>query len=263
MKRRSVFADKLKEFESFAFGDESTTSHRGNWRSHFRERKDNSPPLAGGVGGGGERKDEGLRIKDESISSFIPHPSSLLLEIGCYDAQFLARIAAKHPNTNFIGLDWKARPLYLGAQQIADQQLSNLSLLRARAQDLTAIFADGELDEIWLLHPEPCDRENERANRLMSEPFLFDVHRLLSRGGRLVLKTDHREYFESTLALSRSPAIAKRFAIEFDSSDFWNDADLQRATPHLRLAGERTFYESRFVRKKQPIYFVTMRTLES
>lgn len=252
MKRRSVFADKLTEFESFVLGDAAVTTQRGRWHQYFRSRRAGPAPLAGDVGAGGTRNEDG-----EAGSSSNLHP--LLLEIGCFDARFLAHIAVRHPDRNFIGLDWKARPLYLGAREIVKQDLRNLALLRGRAQDLASIFADGELDEVWLLHPEPCDREKERANRLMSEPFLMNVHRLLRRGGRLILKTDHREYFDSTLGLLREPSHAGQFVVEVESSDFWNDPAAQCTTADLCLSGERTFYEARFIRRKLPICYLQIR----
>ena len=250
MKRRSIFADKLETFSDFYFGDDATARHRGHWRDFFHDRlkqsrESNSPPLAGRAGGGGERQ------------AICGRP--LILELGCYNAEFLSRIAQKHPDTNFVGLDWKARPLYVGARQIASQTLKNVALLRARAQDLTNMFADGELDEIWLLHPEPCDREKERRNRLMSEPFLFNVHRVLRDSASLILKTDHAEYFESTLQLLKLESITSRCENVTQSTDLWNDDAGLKSVSGKCFSGQQTFYEMRFTRKRLPIYYIELR----
>lgn len=245
MIRRSVFADKLSEFP-FVFGDEGVTSQRGRWRDYFATRTDN-------------RVEEGSDRSPQTSSSFIPDPSSLLLEIGCYNAAFLARIAASHPNKNFIGLDWKARPLYLGAQGIAEQKLSNLALLRARAQELTTIFADGELDQIWLFHPDPFDNDRERPMRLMSQTFLLNVHRLLRAGGQFILKTDHLEYFETAIGLIQTDELSAHFHTELLSRDLWNDAAALTATRSFAFSGEKTFFETRFLRRKQPIYYLQIK----
>ncbi len=295
MKRRSVFADKLRAF-SFVFGDEDVAKQRGAWREWFCDRYNqaliaNSSPFAGEVAldeassGRGGAEQSNIKSDSQSASncsrsltrspeygrdrtgalgrssSAIPPPSSLLLELGCFDGTFLAGIAARYAQFNFIGLDWKARPLYLGAEQIAPMRLANLALIRARAQDMTHYFSDGEINEIWLLQPEPCDRENERANRLMSERFLLDAHRLLANDGTFILKTDHLEYFRSTLDFLATDAMRGRFQIEIRSGDFWNDHAAQESIAQHPLAGEVTFYECRFVRRKQPIYFLKIKRI--
>ena len=80
--RRSVYADKLCEFSEFAWGDYAAFERRDRWSSFFRER----------IGPSFENR--------------------IILEIGCFDAGYLCSIAAKHPATAFIGLDWKAKSLY-------------------------------------------------------------------------------------------------------------------------------------------------------
>src|SRR3954447_17552568 len=172
--RRSVYADHLAEFPDVAFADDAVYQHRGVWRDFFRERI--GPGFTGQV----------------------------VFEIGCADASFLTTVAAKHPGVGFVGLDWKCKSLFLGAERVTQRNLRNVALLGGRAQELTRLFADVELDEIWVFHPDPCDRPVELKNRLMSEPFLVNAHRVLRTtgpGARLCLKTDHPGYYQWTLAL--------------------------------------------------------------
>jgi tRNA (guanine-N7-)-methyltransferase len=181
----------------------------------------------------------------------------IMFEIGCNDAALLATVAAKHPMTGFIGIDWKCRAVHTAAERIAAAGLRNVALLHARAQDISRLVADGELDELWLFHPEPCDNPRELPNRLLREPFLIDAHRALRLGGSLVVKTDHRGYFESVLALLE--LMKDRFEPIVTSFDFWNDAAAQAAVAGRAFAREVTAFESRFVRKRKPIHFVEMR----
>src|SRR5436305_515923 len=103
----------------------------------------------------------------------------IILEIGCFDASYLSEIAAKNPGMGFVGLDWKCKPLFDGAGMILSRKLDNTALLRARAQDILKISAANEVDEIWVFHPDPCDREAELKNRLIGEGFLRDAHAVL------------------------------------------------------------------------------------
>jgi tRNA G46 methylase TrmB len=256
-KRRSIFASKLGAFADFASDDAAAFERHGRWRAYFRERI-------------GDRFN-----------------GRIIFEIGCADAASLCSMAAKHPTTGFIGLDWKYKQIFVGAKQAASQELRNVTLLRARAQDIRQIFADGEVDEMLVFHPEPCDRPEETANRLLAPPFLFDVHRVLRDGGStLSLKTDHIGYYKWMLGQLGLPepawsasrpttvrtrdilprdqvpvansAITDRFTVTVNSNDFWNDKAALAHTATRCFAGEVTMFERRFMTKRQPIFYLEL-----
>ena len=227
IRRRSVFADRLLEFREFAFSDGAEFQHRGAWRDFFRS-------LIGQAFDG-----------------------RVIFEIGCNDASLLARIAANHPTRAFIGIDWKCRPLYTAAERVAAAGLRNVALLHGRGQEVGRILADGEVDEIWVFHPDPCDKPQELRNRLVAEPFLMDVHRVLRDRGSLVLKTDHPEYYQ--WAVSVSEGMSERFELTARSTDFWADELVQSAIGGRCYAGETTFFENRYRKKRRPIYFLELR----
>lgn len=251
MSRRSVYADKLQAYPDLVFSDGAEVRNRGSWRSHFGGR---AGPSYGG---------------------------RIILEIGCADGALLTTCAAAHPGTAFVGLDWKFRVLHHAAQRSAD--LPNVAYLRARAQDLSQLFGPGELDEIWLFHPEPFAAPAQLPNRLFAEPFLLAAHHVLNPGGTLTLKTDHPGYFQWALALLgiREPELLHarlkmkraelvspadlpvpscpaidRFDVVAVSADFWNDPAAQTVASAHAFAGQTTLYESRFVRKRLPIYYL-------
>lgn len=250
--RRSVYADKLREFEGVAWGDAAAFQHRGQWGDLFRKRI--GPAFDGRI----------------------------IFEIGCSDAAYLARIAAAHPRTAFVGLDWKCKSLYEGARRVSLLGLANIVLLRGRGQDVGRVFAEAEVDEVWLFHPDPCDRDVELPNRLFGETFLLDVHAVLrDRTSVLALKTDHPGYYQWVLGLfglpepesfasarvrrrdlmqkeripERCEPIRKRFAVSMASADFWHDGSALAHTAGRYFSGKTTRYESRFVEKGRPIYY--------
>ncbi|MDB5320646.1 MAG: trmB [Phycisphaerales bacterium] len=223
---RSAYANKLRDFPDFTFTDGDAFARRGQWRTIFQQR----------IGPAFDNR--------------------IILELGCADASLLTTVAAKHPTTAFIGLDWKCKPLYDAATRITTLNLSNIALLRSRAQDILQIFAEREVDEIWLFHPEPCHSEAELKNRLITEPFLNDVHQVL-RDDRstLSLKTDHPAYYQWVLSLFELPQLRRSFQVAINSADYWNDSKAQSRTAARCFAGEVTTYEARFIKKRQPIYY--------
>jgi tRNA (guanine-N7-)-methyltransferase len=251
--RRNILAERLAEFPEVVLGGERVFEHRGRWREVFRER------IGTGVDG------------------------RLIFEVGCSEGDALCEIAAKHPGTAFVGVDWKVKSLYTAASRVAERGLRNVVLLRGRAQDIGKIFGRGEVDEVWVFHPEPCDKPKELRNRLIAEPFLRDVHGVL-RGAvaRLCLKTDHPGYYQWTLALlglpepawgprvkvrdlmrredlqPRSDAIGERFDVALTSADFWNDPAALAHTGTHAFTGVVTPFERRFLAKRLPIYYVEL-----
>jgi tRNA (guanine-N7-)-methyltransferase len=225
-RRRSVYADRLLEFRDFVFSEGAEFHRRGTWRDYFRDR----------VGPAFDRR--------------------LIFEIGCNDASFLTRVAAKHPTAAFIGIDWKCRALHTAAERVAAAGLSNVALRHGRAQEIRRMFDDGELDEIWVFHPDPCDKPRELSNRLVAEPFLREVRRVLCAGGSLVLKTDHADYYRT--ATEACEAASGLFTVSARSSDFWNDAAIRSVAAKHCFAGEVTTFESRFIRKRQPIFYLQL-----
>ena len=272
-RRRSIFVDRLLPYAAFAFGEDAVASHRGQWSAFFRDRI--GPAFDGRV----------------------------ILEIGCSDGAFLARLAARHPTTAFIGLDWKHKSLFLAAERIEQLGLQNIAVLRGRGQDLATMFAPGEVDELLLFHPDPFAEPDELHNRLFAEPFLLAAHTLLrDQRSTLTLKTDHPGYYgwalanlgldepahfalararaaaDPTLANrlageprirasdllaiaehpTRSGAAIDRFTVAAKSADFWNDPAVLQHTSNRVFAGERTFFEDRFLKKRQPIYYLEL-----
>ena len=226
-RRRSVFADRLLEFPDFVFSDGREFAHRGVWRDFFSRR--------------------------------INFSGNLIFEIGCNDAALLANVAAKHPGTAFVGIDWKCRALHTAAARVAAAGLRNVALLHGRGQDVATMFADGEVDEVWLFHPDPCDRPRERPNRLFSERFLVDVAAVLrGPGSLLIVKTDHREYYETALALAATTPARKLFDISANSADFWADEAVLAHTAARCFAGAASSFENRFRRKRKPIHYLEL-----
>ena len=223
---RSNYAHRLGEFGEFVFAEESAFARAGQWGEFFKARM-------------GERFD-----------------GRVIVELGCSNGALLTTVAARYPQTAFVGVDWKCKPLYDCATRAAGEELRNVGLLRARGQDIARAFAPAEVDELWLFHPDPCDTAVELKNRLMSAAFLADVHRVLRQEGILALKTDHAAYHQWALDLLDSEVRIKR---RLTSRDYWSDKLVLGHTVDRLFAGLTTPFEERSVKKRQPIYYVEMR----
>jgi tRNA G46 methylase TrmB len=246
---RSAHADQLGAYPDFVLSDETAGSRKGGWRSWFASRMG---------------------------SSF---NQRVIVEVGCSNGAFLADVASANPASGFVGIDWKCKPLCEAADRVLELKLSNLALVRGRGQEIGEVFAPAEIDELWLFHPDPCDSALELRNRLMGEPFLADVHDLLRDDGLFCLKTDHPGYYQWTLALfgllqpawtsprdaqyvleaGQLPPASERlkslFRVAITSPDYWQDSAALKHTEPRAFAGRTTPFESRFRKRRLPIYY--------
>lgn len=125
------------------------------------------------------------------------HP--LVLEVGCGKADFSLGMAARYPNTNFVGVDLKADRLYHAAINAQERKLENVAWLRENLLLLEEHFAAGEVAEIWITFPDPFPKSRQAKHRMMNATFLDVYAAILKAGGRIHYKTDNLELFQYSL----------------------------------------------------------------
>jgi tRNA G46 methylase TrmB len=214
-----------------------------------------------------------------------PRERLLICEVGCFDGVLMEQVV-KDETVSVVGVDWKAGALIEATDKMKGRM--NATMIHGRGQDIACWFAPAELDEVWLFHPDPCDRAVEWKNRLFEQAWLDDVARVLKPGGKLCLKTDHIGYFQWAMASvgakkldqatlrrvaknewqdeSTLPGVceaAKRFKIASMSVDFWNDQALAKQLSSRAFWGKRSGFEARFARKNWPIYWLELERLST
>jgi tRNA G46 methylase TrmB len=76
----------------------------------------------------------------------------------------------------------------------------------------------------------------------------------MRRGAALILKTDHPDYFASSVTTTAS--VASRFGVTASSSDFWHDDAARSQASEKHFAGESSFFETRYLKKRRPIHYL-------
>jgi tRNA G46 methylase TrmB len=72
----------------------------------------------------------------------------------------------------YIALDVKADRLQKGARAALDQGISNISFVRARADQLAEVVSDHSVSEIWLTFSDPFPKKSDAKRRLTAPSFL-------------------------------------------------------------------------------------------
>lgn len=117
------------------------------------------------------------------------------VEIGTGNGYYFAHRAAKYPDRCLVGLEIKYKPLVQTIRRAINAGCENARICRFHAMDLEKVFADGEIDDIIIHHPDPWVSPRKPKNRIFNRHMLKVMHRLQKPGTTIEFKTDSREYF--------------------------------------------------------------------
>ena len=125
------------------------------------------------------------------------HP--VYVEIGMGKGRFLMDMARLYPEINFIGIEKYSSVLLRAVQKLEEEELPNVRLIRMDAEDLENVFAQGELDRIYLNFSDPWPKDRHAKRRLTSHEFLAQYEKILKKDGTLEFKTDNKDLFDFSL----------------------------------------------------------------
>jgi len=167
------------------------------------------------------------------------HP--LHLELGTGKGGFISGLAKLNPSVNYIGVERVPDILYLAALKLAEEEMPNVRLLMVDAEYLLDIFAEGEVNRLYLNFSDPWPKARHAKRRLTHPNFLALYRRLLPPGGEIHLKTDNPDLFEySLLSLAQEGFSLRRITYDLHHSPVQDNV--------------MTEYEKRFSDLGQPIY---------
>ena len=224
---------------------------------------------------------EGLRGRWREF--FARDRRRLEAEFGCGKGRFITELAAADPGTDYIGIDKYTSVIYKGLRRLEGCPFrGNLRFACLYASTLTEVFAEGELDRIYLNFSDPWPKKRHADRRLTSGRYLAMYEQILRPGGTIEFKTDNRELFDFSLeelAANGWTVLAKTFDLHAyyaergltaagiaDRADAEDRSDAENRTGAGDLSGpdeseERmltrvrimTEYEEKFSGKGKPI----------
>ena len=121
------------------------------------------------------------------------------IEIGMGKGVFITTLASQNPDINYVGIEKYSSVLLRAVQKLEEEELPNVRLIRMDAEDLENVFAQGELDRIYLNFSDPWPKARHAKRRLTSREFLKRYEQVLKKEGTVEFKTDNRGLFEFSL----------------------------------------------------------------
>ncbi len=121
----------------------------------------------------------------------------VVAEIGFGNGDALARQAAAHPETDYLGLEVHRPGVGRLLARVAAEGLTNVRVVCADAKEILARnIPDESLAAVYVLFPDPWPKKRHHKRRLVQPEFVQLVRRKLKPGGVLHLATDWPAYAE-------------------------------------------------------------------
>ena len=165
---------------------------------------------------------DATRYKGRWRETFARPGQPLHLELGCGKGGFLARLASRNPDVNYIGVDITDKVLILAKRNIeriyAEQGLP-IDNVKTLAHDIeripTLLDKADRVERIYINFCNPWPTARHHKRRLTHTRQLSQYKPLLAPGGEIWFKTDNDDLY---LATKRYLAEAG-FEIFFDTKD--------------------------------------------
>ncbi len=178
------------------------------------------------------------------FSATFGNDNPVLLEIGCGKGGFVIATAKLQPNVNFLALEKMSNVILTPMEEVQKQGLENIRFLNIRAECLPCYIPEKSLDCIYLNFSTPLPKLGYATQRLTHRNFLEVYKKLLKEGGRIIQKTDDRDFFDFSLEEYR----ACGFTLENVTYDLH-----ERGNPEWNVVTE---YEQKWVERGLPIHRV-------
>jgi tRNA (guanine-N7-)-methyltransferase len=191
-----------------------------------------------------------VRIDDfeiDTVFDLFPTRRPFEMEIGSGKGRFLLERAAKHPDYNFLGIDYAWRFLREGHERIAQRGLDNLRFYKAEAGEVVhRLIPDASVAIFHIYFPDPWPKRQQRKRRLLTPDFFKLLHQRLEPGGKLELATDNFQYL-----------IAYKKALVEAGDTLWRDV---RESQNERLLDPEilTHFEAKYQRLGRTLYYIEL-----
>lgn len=197
------------EYANWAYDEERVKEHRGEWRKLFGREAS----------------------------------TKLDVEVGPGNGYFFAHLAQKNSDRLLVALELKYKPLIQSIRRALRNGSTNARIGRYDASCIEDIFAAGEIDNVYIHHPDPWPRKRDWKHRLIQDEFLKTLHGLMREGSFVNFKTDSEDYYDWALPIiERSAFKISRQTRDLHKSEWASENFV-------------THFEQIFLQKGQPIFY--------
>ena len=170
--------------------------------------------------------------------------NSIHIEIGMGKGQFITQLAKNNPNISYLGIERYSSVLLRAVTRFEKEPLDNLRFLCCDARTLADVFANNEVDRIYLNFSDPWPKDRHAKRRLTSPGFLEIYYSIISKDGMLEFKTDNTNLFDYSIMTINESSLWEMCNYTYDLHN----------EPSMNEGNIMTEYEEKFHSLGNPIH---------
>jgi tRNA (guanine-N7-)-methyltransferase len=116
------------------------------------------------------------------------------LEVGFGGGEHLIDQAARNPDVTIIGCEPFEDGVVKVLTAVEERKLGNIIIHMDDARDVLRALPQASIDRAFVLFPDPWPKRKHQKRRLVAEPFLRDLARVMKPGAILRIGTDIEDY---------------------------------------------------------------------
>ena len=188
--------------------------------------------------------DEPEKIKGKWREEFKNKENPLYLELGCGKGYFIANLASRHQEINYIAIDLVDAMLGLAKRNIEqiykenNIETDNIRITRFDIERIPLILdKEDKIERIYINFCNPWPRGKHHKKRLTHTRQLEKYKGFLSKGGEVYFKTDDDNLFLDSLNYFEKAGfeIVKKTFDLHEEVDFWENIE----TEHEKMFSEQ------------------------
>ncbi len=191
------------DYRDFAFNEERVLEYKSLWRSKIFQVPENTP---------------------------------IDLEIGTGNGVHFQHHCVSHPERCIIGVELKYKPLIQSVRGMLRRGAKNGRMVRFHAFNIDQIFAEEEINQIYVHFPDPWTTPRKLKNRIMNQRMLNIFWRIQKPGSFIDFKTDSLEMF--LWAMEQMNEFTSKYKVEYQTLDLHNSP---MATENVMTSFEKIF----------------------
>jgi tRNA (guanine-N7-)-methyltransferase len=142
-----------------------------------------------------------------SLEELIEGSGPIELDIGFGPGLSLFERAAASPESRIIGIEVKTKLAYKVSARLQKHNLQNVTILCGDAREvLKRAEPGGSVQRVALHFPDPWWKKRHDKRRVIGEPLLTELARLMKPGGQLFIQSDVEHRAEQYVAQLRETA---------------------------------------------------------
>lgn len=175
-------------------------------------------------------------------SDVFKNQNAIHVELGCGRGRFIAELAGRNPDINYIAIDTHDELLVYVLRKINANALNNVRIIAMDIEFITDVLAEDEVQKIYINFCNPWPKSRHQKRRLTHPKFLQKYQTFLQSGSEVWFKTDDDALFTDSLGYFEAAGFEELYrTYDLAAGDFKDNI--------------RTEYEEKFIKQALTIKF--------